>query len=102
MNHIATKLAHDSDIIDFDNLGRQLTALEVLEDRSMVAIKAQNAARDRAETRLERDRTCMKSYRNGEAVAYIDARRIMEAELRRLCNKFQNGALCVSDFGLVL
>ena len=102
INEIAAKLAHDSDIISYDNLGRPLTALEVLGTRSVEALNACNAARDRASTWQERDRVCMKSYRNGEAIAYIDARRIMDAELRRLCNKFQNGALSVSDFGLVL
>lgn len=79
-----------------------LTALEVLKDRGVVATNAMNRRRDAIEGRTERNAVDMKSYRNGEAIAYIDSAKIMEAELRRLCNKFQNGNLSVDDFGVVL
>lgn len=80
----------------------RLTALEMLDDHSVTANKAATVRRDRAETRKERDHVDMKSYRMGEAAAYLAARNLMEAELRRLCNRFQNGALSVGDFGIVL
>lgn len=79
-----------------------LTALELLADRSVTAGNAERACRDRAETRAERDVHHHASYLNGQDIAYIDARKIMEAELRRLCNKFQNGNLSIDDFGIVL
>lgn len=79
-----------------------LTALELLGDRCVTANNAAAVHRDRAETRQERDHVDMKSYRMGEAVAYNEARAIMDKELRRLCNRFQNGCLSVSDFGVVL
>jgi hypothetical protein len=79
-----------------------LTALELIADRSIVASNVASARRDRCETRRERDMVDQKSYNMGEAAAYNDARTIMEKELRRLCNKFQNGSLTVADFGIVL
>lgn len=81
---------------------KPLTALQVLDDRSVSATRNADRYRDDAKTRQERDAIDMKSYRSGEAYAYMDARKVMEAELRRLCNKFQNGSLTVADFGVIL
>lgn len=39
-------------------------------------------------------------YEEGKAIAYSNAAEIMHAELRRLMNRFQNGALTLSDFGI--
>ena len=44
----------------------------------------------------------MKSYREGEAAAYLRAERLVKEELKRLCNKFQNGYLSIDDFGITL
>ena len=81
---------------------KTFTALDQLADRAVTAGKAESAIRAKAKTR---DEFCFHhhaSYKNGEAVAYIEARKIVEAELRRLCNRFQNGCLDISDFGINL
>jgi hypothetical protein len=44
----------------------------------------------------------MQSYHEGKSIAYMDARMIVDAELKKLCNKFQNGNLTISDFDVVL
>ena len=78
-----------------------ITALDLLSARSAEA--SQSANRRRAElTPQDARKVCMKSYREGEAIAYSDARKIMDAELRRLCNRMQNGCLTIADFGIVL
>lgn len=77
------------------------TALELLADRCEVASKAARARRA-TETPQEQRKVCMRSYREGEAIAYNDARKIMDKELRRLCNLMQNGCLRIEDFGINL
>jgi hypothetical protein len=79
-----------------------LTALQVLDDRAVVATRSCDAARDMKKQRGERVEVDTMSYRNGQAIAFLDAKKIMEAELRRLCNRFQNGMLSVDDFGINL
>ena len=79
----------------------KITALELLADRSHTATKSASKSRA-SQTIQQQSAVCMRSYSEGEAIAYTDARKIMEAELRRLCNRFQNGCLSVSDFGIVL
>lgn len=80
----------------------RLTALQLLDDRAHVAtVSCERARADRKEAGKP-ERNDWESYRNGQACAYIDARRIMDEELRRLCNRFQNGCLSVDDFGVVL
>jgi hypothetical protein len=74
-------------------------ALETLSNRSA---DAGNAARERRATAETPTAKALAAYREGEAIAYSDAHRIMTAELRRLCNRFQNGCLSVADFGIVL
>lgn len=79
-----------------------LTALEVLDDRAVTASKLYDQRRaTKKELGVSTD-VDMMSYRNGQAIAFIDAKGIMERELRRLCNRFQNGQLTVADFGVVL
>lgn len=77
------------------------TALEILADRCAIASKSANDRRA-SQTMQEQRAVCMRSYREGEAAAYNDARKLMETELRRLCNRMQNGCLTISDFGIVL
>lgn len=72
---------------------KQLSALEVLADRSCVS--GRNAYKH------ERGST-HRSYLEGEAIAYTEAANIMRKELHRLCNLFQNSALQISDFNIVL
>ena len=81
---------------------KTLTALELLDDHAVTSNRASDKRRDAKKIAGEPTLTCMMSYRNGEAIAYLDAKKIMEAELRRLCNRFQNGQLSVDDFGVVL
>lgn len=81
---------------------KYITALEVLGDRSFTSNNAANKCRAKAETFEEAHNVDMKSYYEGEAFAYNDARIFMDKELRRLCNLFQNGALQISDFGIHL
>lgn len=81
---------------------KTFTVLDQLHDRNKTASAAANRLRDKAKTRAERDHHDHKSYQEGAAIAYIDAGRIVEAELRRLCNRFQNGMLSIDDFGIVL
>lgn len=84
------------------NPPKTLTALEVLDDRAVTAAKLCDKRRnDKKELGVSTDIDMM-SYRNGQAIAFIDAKGIMERELRRLCNRFQNGQLTVEDFGVVL
>lgn len=80
----------------------RITLLEGINNRQRDASRQCEAERNKAQTRQERDAVCMKSYRNGEAIAYIDAGKMVEAELRRLCNRFQNGCLTIDDFGIIL
>jgi hypothetical protein len=79
---------------------KPLTALEVLADRSLVANRSMYKHQDEAKTWKEANHVDMKSYRNGEAIAYNDAHHIMQRELERLRNLWQNGALTYADFGL--
>lgn len=41
-------------------------------------------------------------YYEGQIIGLLDAHKLVKEELYRLCNKFQNDALTVSDFGIVL
>lgn len=81
---------------------KKLTALEVVGDRGFVASNSAQRRKDACEDWKEASKVDMKSYALGEAAAYNDARKIMEAELRRLCNLFQNGALSIDAFGITL
>lgn len=83
-------------------MAKQLTALEVLGDRSFTSNNAANKCRAKAETIQQAHNVDMKSYYEGEAAAYNDARVFMNKELRRLCKLFQNGALQIDDFGIHL
>jgi hypothetical protein len=76
------------------------TSLELLADRSSIAVKAANKHRDACKTWQEASRSDMKSYREGEAAAYNDAHDLMHRELTRLRNLWQNGSLTYSSFGL--
>lgn len=73
-------------------------AYDYLNIRSSDATKQANAYRDKAETRQARDAVCMKSYREGEAIAFLDAAKLVKEELQRLRNDFQNGALTLDSF----
>lgn len=73
------------------------TALELLADRSSVSSKAADKRRS-TQTPAEARNVCMRSYREGEAIAYTDAHKILKAELQRLRNLFQNGSLGLDDF----
>jgi hypothetical protein len=77
---------------------RRLTVLELITDRSSVATRAANKHRDECEDWKEAGRVCMKSYRQGEAIAYKDAHDVMKRELERLRNLWQNGSITYSDF----
>lgn len=79
-----------------------MNLLDHLANRGNTATATAERLRARAETRQERDSHDHKSYQEGAAIAYIDAGKIVEAELRRLCNRFQNGCLSIDDFGIVL
>jgi hypothetical protein len=81
---------------------KPLTALQVLDERANTSSRLSGERRSAEKCAGDPVLTCMMSYRNGEAIAYICASRVMEAELRRLCNRFQNGILSVDDFGVVL
>lgn len=72
---------------------KELTALEMLAYRSAAA--SRQAAEGRWSERAI-------NYEQGKAFAYNEAHKLMTEELRRLCNLFQNGALSVSDFNVVL
>lgn len=60
---------------------------------------AENCATSLKVASVRRDRGADDSYSNGEAVAYDNSHRIMKAELQRLRNLLQNGALTQADFG---
>lgn len=81
---------------------KTFTALDVLADRSNTATNAAHRIRDKATTLAEAKAHNHKSYQEGSAIAYTEAHKIMTAELRRLCNRFQNGYLSIDDFGIVL
>jgi hypothetical protein len=71
-------------------------ALETLSNRSSDATKIANRHRDEEHPR----RFDMKSYREGEAIAYNDAYKIVKAELQRLRNEYQNGCLTIDSFDI--
>lgn len=77
---------------------KRLTALELIADRCSTSVKAVEARRAAAATRVEANHTDMKSYREGEAAAYNDAYGVMKAELERLRGLWQNGSITYSDF----
>jgi hypothetical protein len=81
---------------------KTLTALELISDRALTRHRAATNYRDRIEDRRERDRIDGKSYNMGAEAGLCEARAIMEKELRRLCNLFQNGALSIDAFGIEL
>ena len=81
---------------------KPLTALQMLDDLAVTATRSCDRARTAKKVRGERAEVDTMSYRNGQAIAFIDAKRLMEKELRRLCNRFQNGILSVDDFGITL
>jgi hypothetical protein len=72
---------------------KELTALEMLVDRMQSASNAA-AAGKATEKGI--------AYQRGKAAAFNEAHTLMKDELRRLCNLFQNGALSVADFGVIL
>ncbi|MEI9428685.1 hypothetical protein [Mesorhizobium sp. Cs1299R1N3] len=78
----------------------RLTTLELIADRCKVAGDAAYKRRAEAKTYQEANHVDMKSYRQGEAAAYNDAHKAVKAELERLRNRWQNGALSYEDFGL--
>jgi hypothetical protein len=41
-------------------------------------------------------------YQRGKAAAYHDAHDMLRSELKRLCNRFQNGILTTADFDGVI
>jgi len=77
-----------------------MTLIEQIADREITSYNAAKRRRDEAPTREARDKVCMKSYYEGQAVAFNDANNLAREELRRLMNKFQNGALTLADFGV--
>lgn len=79
---------------------RRLTALEKLADNCKVALDSAYRHRADKKEKIGKAPTDIMSYREGEAFAYNDAEKIMKAELERLRNLWQNGALSYSDFGL--
>jgi hypothetical protein len=72
-------------------------ALQALENRSADASRSAQERRDRPEKRTPID---MASYREGEAIAFSDAHKIVTTELRRLRAAYQGGYLTLSDFGV--
>jgi hypothetical protein len=76
------------------------TALDVLADRCTIANNAAHEKRAACEDWKAARHIDMKSYRQGEAVAYNDAHHIMKRELERLRNLWQNGGLSYDAFGL--
>ena len=79
-----------------------MTALELLADKGNCATTICDRARAARKEAGKRENYDGESYWNGQAIAFIDAEKLMKAELRRLCNLFQNGSLTVADFGVVL
>jgi hypothetical protein len=80
-------------------MNKELTALELLATRSTEALCMAHQIKDETITKQPFN---MASYREGQAIAFSDAHKIMEKELRRLCNLFQNGALSIDSFNIVL
>lgn len=78
----------------------KLTTLELIADRQKVSAKAADRERAEAKTYQEANHVDMKSYRQGEVAAYLDAHNIIQRELERLRNEWQNGCLTYSSFGL--
>lgn len=79
---------------------KELTAIEMLNTRSSEATALSNKLRDRCPTRQKRDEVDMKSYWQGEAIAFLDAQKIFTKELERLRNRWQNNMLTFDDFGV--
>ena len=78
---------------------KELTAMQYLGVLSSEASELANKARD-SRPPLGRNTIDMASYRDGEAIAYNRAHRLMTEELRRLRNLWQNNALSFDDFGV--
>jgi hypothetical protein len=70
---------------------KKLTVLEVLADKTTISVNSAKNYPAESQTR---------HYREGEAAAYNDSYRLMKAELERLRNLWQNGALNYDSFGL--
>ncbi|QWY83629.1 hypothetical protein [Rhizobium phage RHph_X2_26] len=79
---------------------KKLTALEVLAERSSMATDRAFEARNNLKEKNTLGAAESKGYNEGKAAAYADAHRIMQAELARLKNLFQNGALNIDSFGV--
>ena len=77
-------------------------ALDRLAQREAVATDSAYRRRQRYKEKGVRPEVNMLCYHEGEAAALREAHALMEAELRRLCNRFQNGQLTVADFGVTL
>jgi molecular chaperone GrpE (heat shock protein) len=73
-------------------------ALDYIGIRSTEATAQANKYRDKAPTLAEANAVDMKSYKQGEAIGFNDAYKIMYAELQRLQNRFQNNVLTIDDF----
>ena len=76
------------------------TTLDLIADLTSISTRAASEHRDVCASRFEASHTDMKSYREGQAAAYNDAHKLMQRELERLRNLWQNGSLRADDFGL--
>lgn len=79
---------------------KKLTALETMAEYERIAGDHAERARNRFKESKTLHNAESKGYREGVASGYNNARAIMQAELRRLMNRFQNGSLCMDDFGV--
>lgn len=79
----------------------KLTALEKLADNCTVAANAATTARNlNKEHGATATRLRSQGYNEGKNAAYNDAHAIMKAELKRLRNLWQNGALTYDAFNV--
>lgn len=78
----------------------RLTALETLAEYEKVAATTAERCRRRYKEARTFHNAESKGYHEGVASGYNNARAIMQAELSRLKNLFQNGALNIDSFGV--
>ena len=77
---------------------QKLTTVQYLGQLSFEAYTREKKLRDACNTRQEALHIDQKSYEQGKAIAYMDAQRIVENELKRLRNLWQNNTLTYDAF----
>lgn len=79
---------------------KPLTALRQIADKASNSADRAYDARGRMKEEPTLHRAESKGMHEAKAATYSECHCIMQAELRRLMNRFQNGSLTMADFGV--